>query len=223
MKIENEREVPEVLSYKTIRRAIGFLGVLLPVVLLASGFFSPCDFMMPSISHYYFTYMATVFTGTLCAVGLFLITYKGFGKVDDGATNFAGACAFGVALFPTSKPENSCNIYVDAFWLPPSYIHYTFASLFFITLAAISIFLFTQKGEASKVTARKLVRNNIYKTCGYLMLIFCALVPIATNIPTLEAYNTTFWLEALALWSFGVSWLTKGALIQRDQVKGKPA
>ncbi len=219
MKLTNEREVPEVISYKTTRQAIGMLGMLLPVALLLGGIILGYDKAMPSMSHYYYTYMVTVFTGTLCAVGLFLFTYKGFGKIDDRATNFAGICAFGIALFPTGElPETlkHHSIYRTDIHFPSDVIHYVFAALFFVTLALISIFLFTQTKD-KQPSREKMVRNRIYKTCGILMLLFLALVPITAKIDSLNKYNTTFWLELASLRSFGFSWLTKGDLIKKDK------
>jgi len=218
MRIENIRPNPEVISYMTIRRAIGILGISLPIVLLIGGYCLGCKTMMPSISHYYYTYLVTVFTGTLCAVGLFLISYKGFSLVDDRATNFAGMCAFGIALFPTDAPGNGCSIYSGSFTTPPPAIHFTFAAMFFVTLGLISIFLFTQ--SSGYKTPEKIVRNRIYRICGFFMLLFVALIALIDFTPlktTLSAYNPTFCLEALSLWSFGISWLTKGELISGDR------
>jgi hypothetical protein len=224
MKITNERESPEVISYMTTRRAIGLLGMMLPVALLLGGMVLGYKQMMPSMSHYYYTYMVTVFTGTLCAVGLFLFTYKGFGKLDDIATNFAGICAFGIALFPTGAlPEALKNdsIYRSDIHFPSDALHYGFAALFFVTLSLISLFLFTQSKDKS-ITHEKKVRNRIYRTCGVLMILFVVLVPVAAKIEALKSYNPTFWLELASLWAFGFSWLTKGDLIKQDRPKALP-
>jgi hypothetical protein len=225
IKITNERQQPEVISYMTTRRAIGLLGMMLPVALLLGGMALGYDTMMPSMSHYYYTYMVTIFTGTLCAVGLFLFTYKGFGQLDDMATNFAGICAFGIALFPTGAlPEalKQNSIYRTDIHFPNDTIHYIFAAAFFVTLALVSIFLFTQSSEKNP-TREKIIRNRIYRTCGVLMLLFVALVPITAKMEALSKYNTTFWLEMLSLWAFGFSWLTKGNLIQKDKPEPRPA
>jgi hypothetical protein len=222
IRITNERERPEVISYMTTRRAIGMLGMMLPVVLLTAGAILGYKNMMPSISHYYYTYMVTIFTGTLCAVGLFLFTYKGFGKLDDIATNFAGLCAFGIALFPTDDLPAGLkhySIYRDGLGFPNDAIHYTFAACFFVTLALISLFLFTQTKKGEVPTHEKVVRNRVYRTCGVLMLLFCALIPVASKITALHGANATFWLEMGSLWAFGFSWLTKGELVKADKTK----
>jgi hypothetical protein len=96
------------ITFWRIRSAIGLLGVALPILLLILpqiSFFQTR--VQPSISHYYYTNLRELFTGVLCAVGLFLIRYRGhtnpeFWKNDNLLTNIAGAMAFGVALFPTN-------------------------------------------------------------------------------------------------------------------------
>ncbi len=56
-----------------------------------------------SISGYYYTDMRNIFVGTLCALGVFLVAYRGYDGVDESITNVAGFAAIGVALCPT-KP-----------------------------------------------------------------------------------------------------------------------
>lgn len=211
MILQNTRDQPEVLSFMAIRRIIGVLGMAIPFVLLAGGLLLGCHVMMPSISHYYFTYMGTMFTGTLCAVGLFLITYKGFGPLDDAATNFAGFSAFGVALFPTTRPD--CDIFGVSYPAFTPWVHYTCAALFFVTLALISIFLFTRTNPGVQMTKPKVTRNKIYRFCGWVMLVFIVLAPITSAVASLTPYNPTFWCETGALLNFGISWLVKGEVV----------
>ena len=60
-------------SYIALRQAVGWIGALLPfvmmfgVVLIFDG-----QFTERSISYYYHTGMRDVFVGALCAIGLFL-------------------------------------------------------------------------------------------------------------------------------------------------------
>jgi len=113
IKIENF----DIFTYRRIRRAIGYLGISLPFLLVG---FSLISFfqtkIQPSISHYYYTNLREIFTGTLCAVGLFLIRYKGHGnasiwKNDNLLTNIAGIMAIGVALVPTNPEDIAQKIY----------------------------------------------------------------------------------------------------------------
>src|SRR4051794_4907403 len=65
-------------AYLMLRLAIGALGVLLPVVLLAGDglFLKGSVWPRESLSAYYHSGMRDEFVGTLVATGVFLITYK---------------------------------------------------------------------------------------------------------------------------------------------------
>ena len=99
-------------TFRRIRKSIGVLGVGLPVMLVLLSLFPFFNTrVQPSISHYYHSNLRDLFTGVLCAVGLFLLRYKGhrnkqFWKNDSLLTNIAGLMAFGIALFPTDA--NTC-------------------------------------------------------------------------------------------------------------------
>ena len=219
MNTQNTRTEPTVMSYRNMRRFIGFLAMSIPIVMLAGGLLMGCHVMMPSISHYFFTYMGTVFTGTLCAVGVFLITYKGFGPVDDLATNFAGICAFVVALFPTTRPE--CDNYCVDYPGYTRWVHYAAAALFFLTLALISIYLFTRSDKPKdQLPPDKKKRNRLYRWCGCLIIVFIGLVPVvklAGLEEELKSINPTFCCETVALFSFSLSWLVKGEVLMKGE------
>ncbi|MFA6404189.1 MAG: DUF998 domain-containing protein [Salinivirgaceae bacterium] len=204
------------ITYRRIRAAIGYLGIGLPIALIVFSwlpFFKTA--FQNSISHYYYTNLREILTGILCAVGLFLIRYKGyknpvFWKNDSLLTNLAGAMAFGIALFPTN-PDACCQ---KIYTLIPycanflGIIHYTFAATFFLILAILSIVVFTigQKQNLD-IPVSIFNENNIYSTCGYLILCFIVLIPIFSAFKVMYA---TLILEALALFAFGTSWLIKG-------------
>lgn len=216
---QNTRDTPEVISYRTIRRSIGYLGILLAPALFILSHILGCRQLQPSISHYYYTMSGSLLVGTLCAVGLFLISYKGFGPIDDRATNIAGVFAFGVAFFPTGNyAESMCAVFKYPDSALRGYIHFGSAALLFITLAYISFFLFTiSKGVK---TRQKISRNRVYRTCAVLMIFFIAMVPVFSISAIkvhFEQYCPTFWMETGALVSFGISWLVKGEVILEDK------
>jgi len=198
-------------SYLTLRKAIGWIGLLLPFVLmLGNSLIFKGKFVESSISYYYHTGMRDVFVGALCAVALFLFFYSGFDKWDDWAGNLGGLFALGVAWFPTTKsgPEDWAGI-----------VHLFCAVLFFITLAAFSLFLFTKTEKGKRPRGRKKKRNLIYIICGIIMLT-CLLVILAYKILLKDnTHDTSFvlWGETIALVAFGVSWLTKGEAIYPDR------
>ena len=103
---------PEVRSYAELRRAIGILGTLLPFVLSIAACVIFGTGIHSSLSRYYYTEMGDVFVGTLCAIGVFLYSYKGYpgkGLSDNVVGNVAGVSAIGVALFATD-PSGSADI-----------------------------------------------------------------------------------------------------------------
>ncbi|MFO7659051.1 MAG: hypothetical protein R6W78_18475 [Bacteroidales bacterium] len=207
----------DIASYRRIRRAIGYLGISLPIILVIMSlipfFKTP---VQSSISSYYYSNLREIFTGTLCAVGLFLIRYTGFKssafwKNDNLLTNIAGYLAFGVAFFPVNPDNWAEKVYT----LVPlnikliGYMHYGFASLFFLVLAIISINVFTIGQKADDKIRKSLINeNNIYKGSGYLMLFFIGLIPVFSYLRLFS--SSTLLLEALALILFGISWLVKG-------------
>ena len=207
----------KIKTYRRIRRSIGYLGFFLPIVLVA---FSLIPFfktsIQTSISSYYYTNLREIFTGTLCAVGLFLIRYVGFKssrfwKNDNLLTNITGYLAIGIAFFPTNPGPCVEKIYtlIPLNKLFLGYAHYGFAALLFLFMAYISINIFTigQK-ENEKIPQSILNENNIYKICGYLILLFIILTPIFSHFSIFP--SSTLLFEALILFSFGVSWLIKG-------------
>lgn len=210
-----------VLSFMTVRKVVGWLGMSLPPILLVGSLLlADCPGMQDSISHYYFTVTGDLFVGTLCAVSLFLFTYKGYNSKDNIFTNAAGLFALGVAFFAThDNSTDRCSIVeMDApAWRP--FVHYGSAALFFLTLAYISLFLFT-KSKGTK-TPEKIKRNRIYRACA-LIMVACLLLIALTHLLGWEQYNSTwfkivFYLETIALWAFGFSWLTKGEFLLKDE------
>lgn len=210
-----------VISYLTLRKSIGILGICLPAILLVGTLtFGHCQYIQESISHYYYTIMGDVFVGILSAVAIFLLSYKGYDKTDNIASSCAGLFALCVAFFPTSSNTDlGCsvlNLGDHAFRI---YTHYISAALFFITLSYISLFLFTK--SAGHETPQKLIRNQIYRVSGILIIVSIVLIFLVDNIAFLQTtfknYKPVFWLEWCALASFGISWLTKGELLMPDK------
>jgi hypothetical protein len=195
-----------VISYLTLRKLIGIIGIALPFVLVIGKFLLESPGIESSISAYYYTVMRDVFVGSLCAIATFLIAYRGYARTDNRATNAAGGFALGVALFPTSPEMNptSQSLQIGS-W------HLFFAASFFITLAFISLVLFRKSNDPSP-TPRKRQRNWVYAACGYVILACIASI-VVVNLVSNEAIlqlDPVFWLEAIAVIAFGISWLTKG-------------
>ncbi|MFU1856389.1 hypothetical protein ACK8HY_05150 [Sphingobacterium sp. NGMCC 1.201703] len=205
-KIQNHN----LFAYRRLRRAIGYLGIFLPIILVLLSLFKFFGTsIQPSISHYYFSNLREIFTGVLCAVGLFLICYKGNGnkviwKNDNLLTNLAGFMAIGVAFIPTDPIGSSCT-QCTLVSIGLKELHSGFAAVLFLTFAFLSIHVFTIGQEQNKEIPISVINeNNIYRFCGYGIIVCIALIPFK-----LFEY-ATFVFEAIALFLFGSSWLIKG-------------
>lgn len=105
--------------------------------------------------------------------------------------------------------------------------HFIAAGLMFLILAYFSLVVFTRTNSPKSVSRtglpldKKVVRNRYYRVLGGLILL--AIVAIGFKALALgddsaglrfwENYRLTFVFEALALVSFGLSWLIKGRFL----------
>ena len=227
MSFSSSKSGPTQLSYMDIRKAIGLLGISLPLVLSLSAFMFGTG-IQSSLSAYYHTEMGDVFVGTLCAIGVFLYAYRGYTQGsdnDDKVSNFAGMFAIGVALFPTD-PSGGVGV-------PATFVgiaHVVFGGLFFLTLAYFSLVLFTKSHADRPRTPEKKKRDKVYQVGGYTIIGSIALIPILVAIKTLglvpkealqavEASNPAFFLESIAVIAFGISWAVKGQVLLEDRAE----
>ncbi|MCK5401543.1 MAG: hypothetical protein KAJ28_07895 [Flavobacteriaceae bacterium] len=218
-------EKKEILhSYYMIRKIIGLLGVLLPVLVVV--FYG--DFLS-SISHYYYTKSSVFFISILFAFGILLISYKGYERdkkneilSDNVITHIGGIAVLIVVFFPTSCLDsnsleifNMCsskdyplfghsNTIINA-------IHLISAGIFLFIMGWMSIYRFTKGSDKSK--------NKMYKFFGYVVWISIGVLLIEFVI---EQFNSdfkitnydVFILETISVFSFGISWLIKGEAIK---------
>jgi hypothetical protein len=194
----------QVIDYLSLRKLIGFIGFFLPSALVTFQKIAAPGSMAPSISDYYYTPSRNILVGALCAVGVFLLTYRGYDK-DYIWMRLACFWAIGVAMFPTVpvNPSTFNNI-IGIF-------HGIFATLMFSTLTYVCLFLFT-KSDKPKIwrTIAKERDNVVYKVCGIMMATSMILIPLALNLKFLKPYHPMFWLETIIVMAFGFSWLVKG-------------
>lgn len=209
MNDSNKNEESLVFSYLQLRKTIGILGIFLPIILFFGALIIFNTGLQSSISQYYHTYMGDVLVGTLCAFGVFLYSYKGYSG-DAIYAKLASILAIGIALFPTI--DDGSKTYIAPFI---GILHVVFTIAFFSMLIYFSYFLFT-KSDKKVLPKKKLQRNRVYKTCGILMAICILGIIIYSLFPSVKDFlgdNLVFWLESVAIWSFGVSWFTKGEAI----------
>jgi len=206
-----------VISYLVLRKAVGIVGILLPFVVSLGGFILFSKGIQSSISSYYYTGMRDVFVGSLWTIGFFLYSYKGYDDIDNIVSNLACVFAVGVSLFPTT-PDDPASLAVRIV----GDVHLLFASSFFLALTYFSLFLFTRTDSNRHPTREKRKRNIVYKTCAYVMFGCILLMGIYHFLPNsatsgLDFYKPVYWLESLAIVTFGISWFTKGGAILADK------
>lgn len=204
---------PVVMNYLQLRKAVGIIGVALPLVLVFGNMIFQGPGIQPTISSYYYTDLRNVFVGSLCAIGVFMLACKGYDRRDEIAGYLACVFAVGAALFPTT-PDGTVTGAAEFI----GRLHLTFATLLFLTFVYFCFGLFTS--TTGNPTQRKLQRNTVYRVCGAIILGCIALIAVVklTSIEkSLTQLRPVLWLEAVAVMTFGVAWLTKGETILRDE------
>lgn len=221
-----------------LRRTVGVLGIILPILLpMWTCLTSDSSQLLPSLSHYFFTTAGSFFTITLSALALFLIIYNGYDNRDHWVSSFAGVCALLVVICPTGPLDELQDGKFSAITMVTGYesnplresIHFLAAVLFISALAYMSLFLFTLKDKnipAHEVTKEKKQRNRIYRFCGIGMAAtlligggFYILRSTLNLTEQIDNSNLIYWIEAICILLFGISWFVKGKTIFLDKVE----
>lgn len=214
-----------VVSYLTLRQAIGAVGLLMPFVVKIGGWWFENVTTTGSISAYYYTGMRDVFVSTLVLVGALMACYRSTHVVDTVISVVAGLAAAGIGLFPMAPvfaheilarfpdmDEQRC--YLNRGILG---YHFIFVTVFFALCFVMITFRFTAFTPAEPAQEMRR-RNAIYRVCGVLMLLaFLAIGVLAFR----KKGESIFWPETVAVVSFGVAWLVKGQTILKDK-PGQP-
>ena len=215
-----------ILSYTALQRLLGYLGLALPIGLMLYAVMSSTG-LQPSISDFYYTPMGDVLVGTLCAMGVFLLCYRGYAPlikqhISDRQVSFiAGLAAIDVAIFPVARTNypppctpDACLLF-GATWHPDVF-HYGSAGIFFACLAIFCLILFPRGDQDA---AGRIIwatpRNKFYAVCGGLIVIsMLAMLPYVLGSQQtrdrLGEYDYLFWWETLGILAFAASWLRKG-------------
>ena len=178
--------------------------------------------------------MRNILVASLCVLGTFLLTYRGYDKLDSRITNVCGAATIAVALFPTSNPG-----------FKPAWVGHVHPVVAGIALAgqALMALQFTRSAPRDGTArwlddvkhllralafryaprvygehGRKLARNRIYSACAWLIIIGVVLALAQNFWPDSVKAETQwlFWFESLSIASFGFAWLVKGETLLKD-------
>ena len=201
---------PDDLSDNAHRQLIGYIGLVLPFLLILIAVIR--DGMerwksLESISAYYYTGAVAAFSGMLVALSLFLFTYRGYANkynwADRLVAKTAAVASLVIAFFPTEAPGDVSAL---PWWTPTTGIlHHAAAILLFTMFGIFALWLFRLTADGERPVADKRWRNKFYLFCGVAILACIAWA----GINGLNG-KPIFWAESIALIAFALSWLVKG-------------
>ena len=199
-------------TFLLLRKAIGWIGTLLPIVVIVGDAAFSAGPLPNSLSDYYYTPMRNILVGALCVLGVFLLLYDVSVRVDRWITNAAGIGVLGVAFLPGSPPVPHLTTSQEVI----GNLHVFFASIAFLGLAA-TMWRFGYAVSDGPDAPPPSPRGSVfYRASACVMLGFVLLSGVAILLPlsiqnsTLAIYDT----EAVAIFTFGISWLVKGKALE---------
>jgi hypothetical protein len=234
---DGNRDQAYTRSYRVGRLVVGFLGILLPVLLIIGEafFLRGGVHVRGSLSEYYHTSMQDIFVGGLCVIGFLLATYMaGEPKtVDFWASLIAGVAVLGVVFFPTSRsglaagaplcgsqPEPAgCSPVEQALGEHQTAVIHAGCAIVFIVFLAVMSFLFAVSEVRSK--AERLpapgqpAPSAIRKPALFVIHTACALIILIAGVWAFAGVGigelTRLYIgEVVSVWAFGLSWLVAG-------------
>jgi hypothetical protein len=186
--------------------SIGILAFFLPVMMVMVSGFSTGGHpdIRKTMGDYYYSGASVFYIGIHCIIAVLLFFYKANDKAERAVSRI-GALFCILIVF---CPNNSLALLRT--------LHYFATSCFFISHAYFSLFVFT-KNNGQVYTRQAIFRNQIYKVCGIIIFMCLAMICIIPLLRSRLPVNSTFYLEALMYWAYGLSWLVNGSLILKDR------
>lgn len=220
MNPEPRKPPQDAVTVRRLRLGIGSVGIALPIVLVVGHLvMARRPALLDSLSGYYHTEMRDVFVGSLCAIGVFLISYR-YRWPDDVLSTVAGVLAIAVALFPTATDAPARAASVTHRWI--GLVHQISAAALFVLLAVFCLFIFTRPDPGGRPDRPG---NRFYRTCGLLILAAIGLALASNLLPddVRDTLKPLLWCEAAAVFAFGAAWLAKSdALFRASGVSDPP-
>ena len=205
-------------TFITQQRVISMLSFFLPVFLVTWSVVTDAG-IRGSLSEYYYTPVRDIFVGVLCALALFLWSYRGYHpynpelRADRIVAKVASVAAALTALAPLNpRQRGECTLLQCVLGIQVTdWIHNIAAAVFMAALATFCLVLFPMTAIPGPGKSRRLV---IYGTCGAIIALVLLLMVVWKFLPVdiyfaLGRYKTIFVLETLALFAFSVALLLR--------------
>jgi len=195
-------------SFIIQRRGMALLAAAFPVIFLMSSSVLDRTTFQTSISAYYWTLdlERNIFVGFLCAIGVFLLLYKGYNWFEDRVLDVAGVSAVGIAFFPMDKLGDCSSSGTST--------HGIFAVIFFICISIICIFMSEHSLKEITDPHRLAIFRRAYRWCSGIMIGSVTVAVLSRLLP--EEYflllcqkSLIFWVEAFGIWAFSAFWYIK--------------
>lgn len=194
---------------------VGYVAIGLPIIIGIGGHIWG---MRPTLSHFYYEriILGDFFVGCLVFIGTVMFAYRGWSQKVADLASIAGFSAYLVAIIPTMGWFiGEDNAYLFAPYA--AVVHSLAAVMVFLILAWFCFFVFTriephQIGGDGRPLPAKRMRNRWYNRAGWVILLSILTIFIC-NIwfaEWTERNNIVFYVEAVMLIAFGISWLLKG-------------
>jgi hypothetical protein len=208
-------------SWLANRLAVGLLGTVMPIILIAgdASLFAETHFPRTSLSAYFFSGLSVVFTGTLCVTGVFLITYMAPHRNWDNVISAAAGClAICVAVFPTWPDEANVPTPIQSKLghHAVELLHTGSATLFIALLAVMSWRFARREGDRGNYKLAK-----VHRVCAAVMLI-TAVVAFAGKLLGIKQFgewSSLLIVELVCTYAFGISWLLKGLELSKSLIR----
>lgn len=198
-------------TYYLLRMGIVVIAAALPAAMLFYSFVYHGGLQQGTISAFYGAYdgaMRNWFVGSLCAIGAFLILYKGFTFKEGMALNVAGVAAILIAITPCDCWEGSA--------VSPSVLHRIFAVAFFATMAYVclacarkTIDLLEKKDRERFERAYRRIGAALIVSPGIALILDVFLDQIKNALQTTHVNLFVFAFESVGVWVFAYYWYTK--------------
>lgn len=229
-------------TYKATRKGLAYIAIVFPLLLLGGGYFLAKLHLQGSMSAYYHAspfsqadellnpgshlhpgegVMRNWFVGLLFGLGIILLLYRGFTRMENFALTLAGCMGLGVALFPMAWGDEFKGVRFTILGVQCS-LHGACAVALFLCIGYVCIFRASDTLPLIKDIKKRKRYAIAYKWLGWAMIASPLMAFILSSVfHKQNAY--TFFIELAGIWVFAAYWLVKGHEISKSDADRKAA